>query len=82
MVAVLIAFAVLITNLFVLVTFTKAILFSYVLWNISIISWQNTEAYWTEYRIPGNFRGMYISQLSMKQGFSRLKFRGWRLSKG
>ena len=33
------------------------------------------------YRIPGIFRGMYISRLSMKQGFLRLKFRGWRLSK-
>ena len=50
MVAVIIAFAVLINNLFVLVIFTNAILFSYaLLWNISIISWQNTEAYWTEY---------------------------------
>ena len=28
------------------------------------------------YRIPGIFRGMYISRLSMKQGFSQLKFRG------
>ena len=28
------------------------------------------------YRIPGIFRGMYISRLSMKLGFSRLKFRG------
>ena len=28
------------------------------------------------YRIPGIFRGMYISQLSMKPGFLRLKFRG------
>ena len=33
------------------------------------------------YRIPGIFRGMYISWLSMKHGFSRLKFRGRRLSK-
>ena len=29
----------------------------------------------SKYRIPGNFRGMYISRLSMKPGFSRLKFR-------
>ena len=28
------------------------------------------------YRIPGNFRGMYISRLNMKPGFSWLKFRG------
>ena len=33
------------------------------------------------YRIPGIFCGMYISRLSMEPGFSRLKFRGWRLSK-
>ena len=33
------------------------------------------------YRIPGIFRGMYFSRLSMKQGFSQLKFCGWRLSK-
>ena len=29
-----------------------------------------------DYRIPENFRGMYISRLSMKPEFSRLKFRG------
>ena len=34
------------------------------------------EELWTRYRIPGIFRGIYISRLSMKQGFSRLKFRG------
>ena len=28
------------------------------------------------YRIAGIFRGMYISRLSTKPGFSRLKFRG------
>ena len=34
-----------------------------------------------DYCTPGIFRGMYISRLSMKPEFSRLKFRGWRLSK-
>ena len=36
---------------------------------------------WYCYRIPGIFRGMCISRLSMKPGFSWLKFRRWRLSK-
>ena len=37
--------------------------------------------YVSTYRIPGIFRGMHISRLSMKWGFLRLKFCRWRLSK-
>ena len=29
------------------------------------------------YRIPGIFRGMYISRLSAQSGFSQIKFCGW-----
>ena len=29
------------------------------------------------YRIPGNFRGMYISRIAVERRFSRIKFRGW-----